>query len=298
MIKILQSGLTLVQDGIGRSGYASSGVPKSGAFDAVSLAQANYLVGNPLSHPGFEIHGGKFEFLSEQDVIVGIIGGNPEIMCDGKIVYSQTSIIMPAFSFLSIRPDIQHNGLTYLAISGFSPKQELGSASYDTFSKLGTPPVLTGDTFQIESTGTNLSELRQRIILETKQNNQFYSIPVIGSVHYEDLGSPNSLNVSVKTIARSGVRLSAKPSSFKNLESFSNLGSLPVFPGVVQITPAEEIIILGPDSGVTGGYPILGYVPDSHMHLLSRLSAGASLRLSIIEKQNTSKKDNLKLGLL
>ena len=112
------------------------------------------------------------------------------------------------------------------------------------------------------------------------------------------MGSPNSLNVSVKTIARSGVRLSTKTSSFKNLEKFSNLGSLPVFPGVVQITPAEEIIILGPDSGVTGGYPILGYVPDSHMHLLSRLSAGANLRLSIIEKHNISKKDNLKLGLL
>jgi allophanate hydrolase subunit 2 len=298
MIKILQSGLTLIEDGIGRSGYESSGVPKSGAFDSVSLAQANYLVGNSLAAPGFEVHGGKFEFLTEADVIVSVIGGNPEIMADGIISHSQTAIFTPAYSFFSVRPDAEYRGLTYVAISGFNPEKELGSSSYDTFSKLGNTPVLVGDTFAVDNNIPNFSSLTQRVILEVKESKQIFSIPVIKSVHNQELISENSLNTTVKSIARSGVRLNPLSNTFKDLTSFSNLGSLPVFPGVVQVTPSEEIIILGPDSGVTGGYPILGYVPESYLHLLSRLIGGGGLRLLLIEKEAFVDKDHLKLGLL
>lgn len=299
MIKILQSGLALIQDGVGRSGYESSGVPKSGAFDPVSLAQANYLVGNPLTSPGFEIHGGKFEFLSETDIVVSIIGGNPQIMSDGLVAFSQTPIFMPSYSFLSVRPDPEYLGITYIAISGLAPDEELGSASYDTFSKLGTSPIAVGDTFAIDASNIpSISFLSQRVILAAKQLSPLFSIPVIKSVHHEELTSKNTLNVTVNSIARSGVRLSPLAKTFENLSSFSNLGSLPVFPGVVQVTPSEEIIILGPDSGVTGGYPILGYVPESYLYLLSRLTSGGNLRLSFIEKKAVADKDHLKLGLL
>jgi allophanate hydrolase subunit 2 len=92
----------------------------------------------------------------------------------------------------------------------------------------------------------------------------------------------------VDSIARSGVRLSNDKPLFKNTFKNLDLLSLPVFPGVIQITKNGDPIILCPDSGVTGGYPVLETVPISYLHLLSRLSNGQDIRLKKIDYSNSS----------
>lgn len=48
----------------------------------------------------------------------------------------------------------------------------------------------------------------------------------------------------------------AKPIHVQN----NSFESVPCFPGIVQLTPSGNIIVLGPDCGVTGGYPRIGYL--------------------------------------
>jgi allophanate hydrolase subunit 2 len=56
-----------------------------------------------------------------------------------------------------------------------------------------------------------------------------------------------------------------------------------VRPGAVQVTPSGEVIILGPDAGVTGGYPLMGVLPEAEMPLIARLITGDRVTFAAIE---------------
>jgi allophanate hydrolase subunit 2 len=88
---------------------------------------------------------------------------------------------------------------------------------------------------------------------------------------------------TVKSVARSGIRLTSE----EELPSSSaTLASLPVMPGVVQLPPSGEPIILGPDSGVTGGYPILGVVIEADLPILARLKPNQRVSLVSVEPED------------
>ena len=59
----------------------------------------------------------------------------------------------------------------------------------------------------------------------------------------------------------------------------SLLDSIPTLPGAIQMQSADQLIILGPDSGVTGGYPVLGVVITADIPLIARFSVGGFLSL-------------------
>ena len=44
----------------------------------------------------------------------------------------------------------------------------------------------------------------------------------------------------------------------RGVRGAGGLPSFPVVPGSVQVTPSGELVVLGPDAGVTGGYPVVG----------------------------------------
>jgi allophanate hydrolase subunit 2 len=50
-------------------------------------------------------------------------------------------------------------------------------------------------------------------------------------------------------------------------------------PGAIQVPPSGLAIILGPDCGVTGGYPVAGVIINADLHKLARLTAGSSISL-------------------
>ena len=55
----------------------------------------------------------------------------------------------------------------------------------------------------------------------------------------------------------------------------------PVLPGVVQVPPSGEPIVLGPDAAVTGGYPIVGVLRKTSLWSLYRLRPGARVRFAV-----------------
>ncbi len=56
------------------------------------------------------------------------------------------------------------------------------------------------------------------------------------------------------------------------------LPSEPTVPGAVQLPADGQPILLGPDSGTTGGYPVLGVVFDEDLDHAGQSAPGTGLR--------------------
>ena len=52
--------------------------------------------------------------------------------------------------------------------------------------------------------------------------------------------------------------------------------------GAIQVTPAGEAIILGPDGGLTGGYPVIGVVITADLDRVSGLVPQERVRLEFV----------------
>jgi allophanate hydrolase subunit 2 len=77
---------------------------------------------------------------------------------------------------------------------------------------------------------------------------------------------------------RSGLRLSGPRISRRD----GDLPSEGVVPGGIQV-PGDGIpIVLGPDAGVTGGYPVVAVVVDADLDTLGQLAPGAHLRFRLV----------------
>ena len=61
------------------------------------------------------------------------------------------------------------------------------------------------------------------------------------------------------------------------------LPSLPVLPGTIQIPAGGQPIVLGPDSGVTGGYPVAGVVVTVDLPRVAQLAAGDAVQFQAID---------------
>jgi allophanate hydrolase subunit 2 len=60
-------------------------------------------------------------------------------------------------------------------------------------------------------------------------------------------------------------------------------------PGAIQVPPSGLPVILGPDCGVTGGYPVVGVVIDADLYKLARLSTGTSISLMPVTQEQAAK---------
>jgi allophanate hydrolase subunit 2 len=55
-----------------------------------------------------------------------------------------------------------------------------------------------------------------------------------------------------------------------------------VVPGAVQLPGDGLPIVLGPDAGVTGGYPVVAVVVDADLDVVGQLGPGARVRFRLV----------------
>lgn len=55
--------------------------------------------------------------------------------------------------------------------------------------------------------------------------------------------------------------------------------SRPMTRGMIELTPSGELIILGPDGPVIGGYPVIGALHPSDIDLIGRIPIGKEVQL-------------------
>lgn len=268
-VRIISTGISLVQDN-GRSGYQDMGVPRSGALDQVSYRLANMLIGSS-AEPVFEILSGPLMLRTDKPLLFAVTG-EAVVKIGSSKAASQTAQVLKAGEDLTVT-SLGPNP-AYISIAGLTVPKTLGSSSFDTLSGLGYPQLKAGDEFEVSTVELSNPQIGAFSNWSRSREN-----PVI---HF--LAGPHKGNLSgswkVASISRTGIRLFGNDIK---TEYSSSLASFPVFPGSIQIPPSGEPVILGPDCGTTGGYPVAGRVITADLHRLASLGQGQIVYLESVD---------------
>ncbi|AKJ69493.1 hypothetical protein PATSB16_38300 [Pandoraea thiooxydans] len=289
MIEILRAGvLSSVQD-LGRHGFRHLGIGVAGALDPLAMLVGNRLLDNPVDAAVIEFTLGASAVRFTQDCRIALTGADCRAELDGQRVWSWWSFPVARGQTLTLRSPRQ--GMrTYLAIGGgIDVPMLLNSRSTHLSGGFGGwhgRALRDGDRLPL---GVASAALESRAAPYGVQSPAGFpglettSIRVLNGPEYEDFTvashktfwdtdwqvTPNS--------NRMGYRLGG-PELHRKKHRHHDLLSHGVVPGVVQVPPAGQPIILMADGQTTGGYPKIGVVIGADLWKLAQVRLGAAVR--------------------
>lgn len=284
-LTVLDGGLfTTIQDG-GRERFRKFGVPVSGVMDEEAYLSANKLVDNSKGSPVLEctLKGGKYRFDSR--AVIAITGALMSPKINGNEVEVNTSVLVEKGSILEL--GFAKKGCrTYIAIQGrWNIKRVMGS--YSTYTQ-GNFGGFEGRTLKKEDMlkwedSSNVSDFKKSTL--PKDQIPYYSSKITAefvpgpewnwlSKKEQEKFFSSSFNVSSKS-NRMGIRLdSEEPVSINN----PDMRSSGVIPGIIQLPPGGNPIILMKDGQTVGGYPRIGKILDVHLNRIAQLPPNGTIR--------------------
>lgn len=262
---------------LGRPGRAHQGVPRSGAADRAALRLANRVLGNCEGNAAVEALLGSLVLEAVEDTVVAVTGASCDVWVGARLQSAHVALRLRPGD--QLRCGTPKRGLrVYLAVrGGFAPPAVLGSRSYDQLGGIGPAPLATGDELAIGRDVTGdiwwepvpIAQPTVEPVLRLRQGPR------------DDWASPDALGLLVSSFwtvqaasNRTGLRLAGPRLRRRDGE----LPSEPTLPGAVQLPADGQPILLGPDSGTTGGYPVLGVVCDEDLDLAGQASPGTGFR--------------------
>lgn len=269
------SGSALLQD-LGRA-HLSSGVPVGGAFDRRAHRLALALVGSPSSEATLEVWG-SITLRAGTRVLVALTGdasAHLQRRGDGSAGWDA----VPAWTALELAAGdalrVTATGRGYLAARGGLPGLAvLGSRSTCLLGPLGPAPVARGDALGIGDTVS--ADARPGEYVRPLPRGGTHAV-VVGPHLSMDLGEAQVLEAS-----RIGVRL--RPQGVEvTVGVRADLPSLGVLPGTIQVLPSGDWVVLGPDAGTMGGYPIVGVLAGDGLDRWAHLQPGARVTMIGVE---------------
>ncbi|MCX5203476.1 biotin-dependent carboxyltransferase family protein [Streptomyces sp. NBC_00237] len=273
--------LTTVQDE-GRPGHAHLGVPRSGALDVHAHRLANRLVGNPADAATLETTLDGVALRTRTAVTIAVTGAPAPVRIGGRPAPWGAPVRVPAGEVLDVgRPTA---GLrTYVAVAGgVAVEPVLGSRSTDLLSGLGPAPLTSGAVLPV---GTP-----QRPAPPAPDAHPWQAPPhelvlplLLGPRH--DWFTEEAL----RTLAGPGYRVSPAanriglrtegPALARIKEN--ELPSEGMVLGAVQVPPDGLPVVFLADHPVTGGYPVIGVVPEQHLAAAAQAVPGTPVRFVV-----------------
>jgi biotin-dependent carboxylase-like uncharacterized protein len=283
-IHFTQPGLmTSIQD-LGRFGATQYGVPYSGAMDRYSLAQVNFILGNPKGAAVLEMAHTGPEFVFERATRIVFAGAEADIYLNGRPVKHGQVTEIQEDDYLIVKKIIKGQWL-YMGIQGgFESETVIGSKSWYK----GVSPrdkVVKGDS-----------------ICYLSEEERFYPPVVTNAKIRSDWFRPSQINVypgpewhKLSTLLHN--RILKKAFTISDLinrmayqleEEIANdldpILTAPVYPGTIQLTPSGKLIVLMRDSQVTGGYPRILQGDNTSLNVLSQKRAGEKIKFELVLK--------------
>ncbi len=280
MIEVLHPGtLTTLQD-LGRQGHGHLGVPPAGAADAFGLRIANRLVGNTDDAGALEMTAEGARLRFEDEMCIAFSGGTLAPLLDGEPLPMHQTVTVKAGAELDCGRVLE-GWRCYLAVAGGIQAQPvLGSVSSDTLAGLGPEPLAAGmrlaigalagpaPAFYMKSPPRYAGAVRLRV-LPGPQHDWFAPETLL------------ALRESVYTASsksdRTGVRLEG---TVLPRAQESELPSMGMVTGAVQVPGSGRPLILLTNHGATGGYPVIANVISADLPLLAQLAPGAEVRFT------------------
>jgi len=271
---IAPGALTLVED-LGRE-HPEWGIAMSGAADRGALALANRLVGNAPSAAALECLLGGLRLRCNASMVLAVTGADCAITVNGAPRDSHIAFTVSAGDELALAP-AQHGLRAYLGVrGGIACEQVLGSRSRDVLALIGPPPLAVGDVLNV---GNDIEGPAwfDHVAVATAPSPVVVRVSEGPRIGWFD--NPSALSEHTWTVRsesdRTALRLQGEPLARRA----GDVASEPTLVGAVQVPPDGQPIILGPDSGVSGGYPVIAVVWSDDLDLLAQRRPGDTLRL-------------------
>lgn len=295
MIDVIRAGrMNSVQD-LGRNGFRHLGICQAGAMDRSALAISNKLVGNAIDAAALEITLGPCVLRFTADTRIALGGADFATMLDDRRLWPWWSIPVRAGQTLTL--DAARHGMrTYVAVAGgIDAAIQLGSRATDMSAGFGGHrgrALLEGDRLTTAALDPTTSVIRSAPPFGVRAPN-WYSVdsesrgaqpmpirvvPAAEYAHFTVASQHalwNSPWILTPQSNRMGFRLSGPELKIKKCADMLSHG---VLPGVIQVPPAGQPIILMADSQTTGGYPKIGVVIAADLAKLAQLRFNRALQ--------------------
>jgi KipI family sensor histidine kinase inhibitor len=268
--------MTLVEDG-GRIGVAHLGVPRAGPADPLRHAIANVAVGNAEGAAALEITAGGARLRFGCDAFVALVGDGP-MHVDGRETPPSTTQLVEQGQTVVI--GALRTGLrAYLGIGGgLELPAQLGSRSSDAVSGIWPGPLRSGDELDLGTPGLARGRwfepaAEHPAVLQLcpgPDEAGGESFAALVDSCWEVAGDSNRMGTRLRRV--SGGRESA-------VADEANRAS-PLFPsratvvGAVQLPPDGGPLVLGPDHGTVGGYPVVAVLRRPSLSAAGQLRQG------------------------
>ena len=285
-VQILSTGLqTTVQD-LGRLGKRHIGIPQSGAFDYLSAAKANAILGKPINSPVLEctMTGPTIKFFKDMQICVTGARVN-ELKIDDSLVAQDELLELKKGNIFSMN-HAKENLRFYIGFSeDIKATEFLGSVSTYLPANLGG---LNGKTIQKDQIIDFKKTADQKYVsAPSSQMKESFNTSIIRVVAGPEF---NLLNMTVKQLEendyiisndsnRMGIRTTGKE---MEIDDGGSMISKPIFPGMIQCPQNGLPIILGADAQTLGGYPRILQVIKADRHLLGQLKHNDRFRFNLI----------------
>ncbi|HWM15130.1 MAG TPA: 5-oxoprolinase/urea amidolyase family protein [Microbacterium sp.] len=285
-LRIVEPGLLATVQDLGRPGFASLGVARSGALDRGSARTANRLVGNPEGAAVIESTMGGLRAIALHDLWFAVTGAWGPIRLAGHELDPYEAHAWPAGAELHL-DWFAHGARAYLAVrGGIDAPPALGSRSTDTMAGLGPALLRAGD-------GLPVGGAPDAPIPVT-------AVAPWGAPHDEELevelgpgprgdwfaaSAHRALFEEIWTVTndadRVGMRLDGPMLDRADGAVGAMSAELPsegMVPGALQVPPSGRPTILLADGPVTGGYPVIAVATDAALDLLAQARPGTHVR--------------------
>ncbi|MCF6509271.1 biotin-dependent carboxyltransferase family protein [Blastococcus sp. MG754426] len=278
MLTVLAPGpFATVQDA-GRTGWASIGVPRSGAADRPAAALANRLVGNDPAAAVVEATAGGLRVRAERTLLVAVTGAPVPVVVDGRPApFAAPTTLRPGAVLALGTPRV---GLrSYLAVrGGIDVPPVLGSRSTDTLSGLGPPALAAGRRLPVGGLAGEEPVVDVAPVAGPPERPVLRLLPGPRRDWFDGAAWPALISGAWEVAAdsdRVGLRL-AGPRLRRARDG--ELASEGLVPGALQVPPDGAPVLFLADHPVTGGYPVLAVVVTADLPVAAQLRPGDRVR--------------------
>lgn len=272
--------LTTFQDA-GRGGWQHLGVPASGAADRGAYRRANALAGNAPGAVVLEttLSGPALRF--DVPAVVAICGARSAATVDGRPVPFDEPFAVRAGELLVVGRATRGLRSVIAVRGGLAVTPVLGSASTDTLTGLGPPPLAAGDRLTIGHAAAATPGAGAPAAPAAGAGGPL-ELTIGPRDDRFDPAAIALLTTATFTVGaasnRIGVRLDGP--RLEHRGDLPELRSEGIVAGSIQVPPGGRPLLLLRDHPATGGYPVIGVLTDAAIDRAAQLRPGADVCLT------------------
>ncbi|GIU02005.1 biotin-dependent carboxyltransferase family protein [Shewanella algidipiscicola] len=279
MIHIEQVNSHITIQDLGRAGVAHLGIPIGGAIDKQALLLANRLMANPDNSAALEFSAGEFSLRFETNTWVALCGGHFDASINNRPLWNGWRGKVNKGETLHVRGP-KKGMYGYLAImGGIACETLLKGKGTDITNQFGGHHgryLRAGDNLNIEKIECN-NFSRPIGAVQRVNDGILRALPGPELPLFSPSSKKAFWHTSWKVSNQSnrmGTRLDGHPLA---TETDINLRSHGVMPGVVQVPPNGQPIVLMADAQTTGGYPRIACVIAADLWKVAQTRPGQAL---------------------